>query len=184
MLGDLSVRKLSLQNREDFYSVHQAGEYGDFCLCGFWWYTGQKDWNERTEEDGRAQREDLFSNGIFDGYLLYEHDQPVGWCQVYPRDQLPRLVDTYHFTPDPAVWCISCFMLVPQVRGKGLAHAFLSEVLVELRKLGVKTVQAFPLSKEGTSAEDNWTGPQAIFSQAGFQKIMDHPRRPVWEISL
>lgn len=184
MLENTQVKKLSFENREDFYKVHRAGEYGDFCLCGFWWYTGQKDWNERTEEDGRAQREDLLSRRISDGYLLYLEGEPVGWCQVYPRDHLPRLVDTYHFKADDSVWCISCFLLIPQVRGKGLAHVFLAKVLGELRKMGVKTVQTFPLSKEGACAEDNWTGPEAIFRQAGFVKIMDHPRRPVWEISL
>lgn len=177
----IKIRKLSKEISNDFYKVHRAGEYGESCLCGFWWVASTEGWDDRTEKESVAQREDLFARAIEDGYILYQANEAVGWCQVYQRDQLPNLVNTFHFDPDPEVWCFSCFMLIPEARGKGLAHKFLAAVLDDLKSRGIKKVQAFPRTQSGLPANEIWTGPEAIFRKAGFAHVADHPKRPIWE---
>ncbi len=182
--SDLKIRRLSQEIKEDFYKVHRTGEYGDGCLCGFWWMESIEGWDQRTDEESRTQREALFARGIEDGYLLYEKGEPIGWCQAYQRDQLVHLVNKFHFSPDPETWCISCFMIVPSARGRGLGHLFLDRVLEDLKKRGVRKVQAYPRSESNLDANEEWTGPEALYVRAGFKKITDLPERSVWEKDL
>jgi len=181
---DILIKRLSREIKEDFYKVHRAGEYGNGCLCGFWWMESVEGWDQRTDAESLAQREALFTRGIEDGYILYQETEPVGWCQAYQRDQLIYLVNKFHFTPDPEIWCISCFMIVPAARGKGLGHLFLAKVLDDLNQRGVKKVQAYPRSESGLDANEVWTGPEALYVRAGFKKIADLQGRSVWEKDL
>ena len=180
----LSIKQLSSENRQDFYAVHRAGEYTDYCLCGYWWVPNSDGWSERTEQEAIAQREDLFSRKISDGYLLYKDNQPVGWCQVYQRDELPNLVNTFKFDPDADVWCIGCFMIIPEMRGMGLACRFFAMMLVDLQDRGIRKIQAYPKTQSGLSANEVWTGPTSLFQKAGFKFISEQSGRAVWELNL
>jgi GNAT superfamily N-acetyltransferase len=181
---NLSIKQLSNTVKEDFYRIHRAGEYTDFCLCGYWWVPSSEGWSERTEKEAIAQREDLFTREISDGYLLYRDEEPVGWCQVYQRDLLPNLVNTFTFTPDVEVWCVGCFMIVPQARGMGLARRFFSMILVDLQDRGIKKVQAYPKLQSGLSANEVWTGPASLYQKAGFKMISEQADRAVFELDL
>lgn len=181
---NLSIKQLSSATRADFYSVHRAGEYTDFCLCGYWWVPNSDGWSERTEQEALTQRESLFSAGVSDGYLLFMEDEPVGWCQVYQRDRLPNLVNTFKFNPDADVWCIGCFMIVPKMRGMGLARRFLAMILVDLQDRGIRKIQAYPKMLTGLSANEVWTGPAGLYQKAGFKLISELAGRSIWELDL
>jgi GNAT superfamily N-acetyltransferase len=184
LTGDFKIRRLTRAIKDDFNKVHRSGEYGDGCLCGFWWMESIEGWDQRTDEESRAQREDLFDRGIEDGYLFYEKGEPIGWCQAYQRDLLIHLVNEFHFSPDPDIWCVSCFMMNPSVRGRGLSHTFLAAMLEDLKERGVKKVQAYPRSGVNLSVNDIWSGPEALYAKAGFVKVTDLPGRSVWEKAL
>lgn len=181
---DIEIKQLSIATREDFYAIHRAGEYTDFCLCGYWWVASSEGWDDRTEQEAIVQREGLFTKGISDGYLLYVDQKPVGWCQVYQRDLLPNLVNKFGFEPDADIWCIGCFMLVPQVRGKGLARRFLALILFDLQDRGIKKVQAYPKMQIGLSANEVWTGPTSLYQKAGFSMVGEQAGRVVWQLDL
>ncbi len=185
MLVDaLRIIKLSAASKVDFYKVHALGEFGNCCYCMAWWNPSWDGWNDRTCEQNLEAREELFSRQIFDGYLLYVGDEPQGWCQVGQRDQYSNLLKVYGLSPDPAVWSITCFLLNPELKSKGLTHTFLKLILDELRTNGIKRVQAFPHLGENLSSEDVWPGPLSIFEKAGFTTLKMDARRPVLEITL
>jgi len=139
-------------------------------------------WQKLVRQDGieSERRINLFANG----YLFYEKGEPIGWCQAYQRDLLIHLVNEFHFSPDPDIWCVSCFMMNPSVRGRGLSHTFLAAVLEDLKERGVKKVQAYPRSGVNLSVNDIWSGPEALYAKAGFVKVTDLPGRSVWEKAL
>lgn len=182
--SNIEIKQLSSTTREDFYTVHRAGEYTDYCLCGYWWVSSSEGWDERTPQEAIAQREGLFDQGVSDGYLLYVNHQPVGWCQVYQRDRLPNLVNKFGFEPDSDAWCIGCFMLTPLARGKGLARRFLALILVDLQDRGIRKVQAYPRMQTGLSANEVWTGPMSLYEKAGFQLVSEQAGRAIWQIEL
>lgn len=184
LISNLRVERLSAERKEDFYKVHDADSFGDWCYCAAWWVPTWEGWNDRTHEQNRALRESLFDAGIYDGYLLYMDDEPRGWCQAGPRDQLSKLLSVYTLPEDDSVWAITCFSIHPTLTGKGIAHTFLDLVLTDLRARGAKRVQAFPHVGIDLPVDEIWTGPLAIYQKAGFKFIKTDEKRPVLELEL
>jgi len=178
------IERLSAVNKNDFFKIMGMGEFGDCCFCVFWWQASHEGWGDRTCEQNRQFREELFTRNIFDGYLLYLNDIPQGWCQCGPRDQWTTLLKKYNLEPDPMIWAINCFVINPEEAGKGLSHLFLNEILIALKSMGVARVQSFPHMGDDLKREDVWPGPATIFQKAGFITIKPDDRRPVMELSL
>jgi len=180
----LEVVPLSQDRRRDFWSIH-APQHGEgWCCCVAWWVPTWEGWGERAAIENRRLREELFDRGELDLYLLLEDGAPVGSCQCGPRDRLAKLVAQYRLAPDPEVWALSCFVLAPSARGRGLARTFLAGILDDLARRGVRHVQAFPKRGTGLEAGEVWTGPEALFRGAGFTVERDDPARPVYGVRL
>jgi ribosomal protein S18 acetylase RimI-like enzyme len=180
----LSVHPLDASCREDFYRLHSQVNGCDWCFCVAWWLPDWDGFQQRTSEENRRLRDDLFDCGEYDGYLLYGEGEPVGWCQVGPRDRLENLVNRYHLSPDPEVWAITCFQIIPTRRRLGFATRLLTEILHDLRARGVRRVEAFPNRGDIKDAEDLWNGPEAMFTKAGFRVVKEEKRGLVMEIRL
>jgi GNAT superfamily N-acetyltransferase len=143
-----------------------------------------KGWGERTAEDNRSVRESLCEAGEYDGYLLYNDGEPVAWCQAGPRDRLKKLVSQFQLDPSPDTWAITCFLVAPGFRRRGLASYLLRHVIADLRDRGVRRVEAFPKRGETLSEGDLWNGPEAMFRRAGFGLVRDDPTRPTLALDL
>ena len=146
------VRHLAQDLLADFVAVHSALHGHGWCRCVAWWVPVWDGWGDRTAEENLALRDDLLARGEYDGYLLYVDDEPAGWCQVGPRDRLPKLVAEHDLTADPAAWAVSCLLLVPSARGRGLARALLAGVVADLRARGVRRLETFPRNGDGLTA--------------------------------
>ena len=105
--------------------------------------------------------------------------EPSGWCQAVPRDRLDKLRRQFARPADPETWAVTCFLIAPALRERGLASFLLGEVLGDLRRRGVRRVEAYPARGEGLPPDDVWTGPEAMFLAAGFRIVQDDPKRPV-----
>jgi len=180
----LEVKRLSPDLKPDFYRVHNDSSCGGWCFCAAWYISDWEGFGDRTAAQNRQVREDLFAKGILDGYLVYMEGNPVGWCQVGPRDNLPKLTEQFLLEPDPTIWAISCMALAPNVQGKGFAHEIIKLILDDLRQQGIKRVQAFPKNGENLSKETIWTGPISVFLKNGFKVLKTKGHRPVLEIKL
>ena len=177
---ELKVIPLDADHEGDFYKIHCDENNTGWCYCVAWWTTTWEAWSLSTAEENRIRRENLFGAGQYDGYLLYVDDKPAGWCQVGPRDRLVNLCDQYKFAPDPDVWAITCFLLLPKYREIGLAHYFLKEILKDLSSKKVMYVQGFPRRGHDLSADNVWTGPESVFQKAGFILERDDPLYPIY----
>jgi len=176
----ISVVPLDASRREDFYRVHSESHGCGWCNCVAWWVPTWEEWGERTADLNRALREELFSGGQYDGYLLYAEGRPVGWCQCGPRDRLPKLIQQFRLQPDPQVWAITCLLISPKIRKKGLAVHLLEGVLQDLKARGISRVQVFPRRGQDLPDEEVWTGPEALYSRAGFVLERDDPQKPIY----
>ena len=65
-----------------------------------------------------------------------------------------------------------------------MSHRLLTEVLDDLRRKGVRHVQAFPRCGENLSAGEVWTGPELLYRKAGFERERDHSEFPVYARQL
>ena len=178
-----AVRRLTPETRPDFWRLHCEANGEGWCNCVAWWVESFDGWGERTAEQNRALREELFARGEDDGYLLMEDGAPVAWCQVGPRDRLPNLVRRYGVDPDPGAWAVTCFVVVPEARRSGAATELLAGVLADLPSRGVERVQAFP-RRGAAEPGAMWTGPEAMYLRAGFTVLRDDPERPILTLAF
>jgi GNAT superfamily N-acetyltransferase len=180
----MDVRRLDATCERDFWALHSAKNECDFCACVAWWVPTWDGWGERTAEENRALRRELFARGEFDGYIGYAGGEPVGWCQVGPRDRLAKLVAQFALAPDPACWAITCFLVAPAHRRSGVARELLARVLDDLHRRGVARVVAFPKAESRSDPLELWTGPWGLFVEQGFAVIGDDARRTVMQLEF
>lgn len=174
------IRQMSRDLVGDFYQIHCEKNGEGWCNCVAWWVPNWDGWTKRSAEINKKLRDELFEKGEFDGYLLYVDGKPVCWSQCGPRDRLPNLQQVYQLTPDPEVWGITCFVIPPPYRGKGLAHWFLKEMLRDLKLRAVRHVQAFPKRGEHLEPGQLWRGPEQIYIKANFTIERNDEKQPIY----
>ena len=171
------VRRLKADLREDFYRVHCSGNAADWCSCSAWWVPTWEGWGERSAEANRRVRDGLFERGEYDGYLMYEDKEPIGWCQAGPRDRLAKLVEQFELDPDPDTWGVTCFLIAPRYRRQGLAGKLLRAVLRDMSRRGVRRAEAYPRRGERLGELELWNGPESLFLANGFRPVAEVPPR-------
>jgi GNAT superfamily N-acetyltransferase len=181
---DLSVERLTKDREADFLALMARDEHGSQCWCSAWWVPTWEGYGDQSPEERRAVRDGVFARDAHDGYLAYVTGAPVGWMQTGPRDDLPKIAESFELEADPDVWAVSCFTVLSPYRGQGLAHRFLAAVLDDLRGRGVKAVEGYPVHGAGHEAGEVWTGHESMFSKAGFTELGRGPRRAVYRLDL
>ena len=177
---NVSIFKLAPNVRKDFYKVHCKDNGLDWCQCVAWWCSSWKEFANRKAQENKIQRDSLFDQGIYDGYVLYEKGRPIGSMQVGQRDRLKKLCEQYDSRPNPKVWAITCFAISPHFRGQGYAQEFLKLALEDLKRAGNHLIQAYPII--GTN--DPWTGPISLYKNAGFKTIREDEKCPILQRNL
>jgi GNAT superfamily N-acetyltransferase len=177
--ASVEVVRFEPSHRAAFSALHSDANDAAWCQCVAWWVPTWDGWGERGADDNSSLREELFERGEYDGYLAYAGGTPVGWCQVGPRDRLDKLVRQFGLAPDPGTWAITCFLIRPASRGRGVARALLAVVLDDLPGREARRVEAFPKRGERLDAGELWNGPEAMLRGAGFTVVHDDPVRPV-----
>lgn len=169
---------------EDFYRLHCPANEAGWCHCVAWWIDSWDGWGERTAEQNHQFRDDLLAQNHYDGYLLYDGDQPIAWSQVGSRDRLTKLVNQMQLEPKSAVWAMTCFLVAPAYRRQGIAQQMLAMILDDLRNKGIQTVEAYPKRGEHLDALDMWNGPEKMFVSAGFEFVKEVAQRAVYRMAL
>jgi len=113
--------------------------------------------------------------GKVQGVLAYDDGVPVGWATFGPRASFQRLQRSPSLGCDDwsEVWSIPCFFVRRDHRGRGVSRALLAAAVAEMRRLGVRTVEGYPVkpSASGAPTPDAfaYTGTRSLFEGAGFR---------------
>jgi GNAT superfamily N-acetyltransferase len=149
-----------------------------------WWVPTWDGWGDRTVEENAALRESLCDGGEYDGMLAFDGDRPVGWCQVGPRDRLRKLVDQLELEPDASVWAVTCFVVAPSHRRRGVAASLLAGAVDAAREAGAARIEGYPRAGDDLEDGEVWTGPAALFAAAGFETVRPGLPRSVVAVRL
>jgi GNAT superfamily N-acetyltransferase len=173
-----ALRALDAATSPDFDDVmRRAGGAAARCLCTSAYVPA---WQHPSL--ARPCRDRLLEDGRSDGYVLYDGDEPVGWCQAAPCDELPHFAARSREVDDgPDVYAVTCLVLVPEARRRGNAHDLLRLVLDELRRRGARRVHAFACRygpREDTSEFIEF--PESLCRRAGMTLLQEHPTRPMY----
>jgi ribosomal protein S18 acetylase RimI-like enzyme len=112
----------------------------------------------------------------------------VGWVSFGPREDFARLANSKVMAAvdEQRVWSIICFVVPSEYRKQGVAKQLLDAAVAYCRKKKVKLVEAYPVDKEGRTADSNlWFGTKSMFDAAGFEEVARRkPERPVVRLRL
>ena len=102
------------------------------------------------------------------GYLAFENDTPVGWCNAGDMKRY------YQAVPDFArenacgdTVSIVCFAIDPNYRGKGVASALLERVIADAVSQGFAAVEGYVNMNYAGEYWDH-TGPSRLYEKYGF----------------
>ena len=120
----------------------------------------------------------MVENGEVQGYLAYDGETAVGWCNANDRLNYCR-VGEFDLSDVPKdepygdcqrkgeVKSVVCFEICPEYRGKGIATLLLDRVCQDAKEDGYICVEAYPMKSEGMNSLA-FTGPKRLYEKAGF----------------
>ena len=148
-----------------------------YCQCFYEDHRVVK-WSERTASQNRTIAIQRASEATMQGWLAYDGDTVVGWCNAASRALLHAL-DEEPIPHAAKTGSILCFLVAPAMRGQGVATALLRAACDGLRAQGLEFAEANPRTGT-TDAGQNHHGPLAMYLAAGFAVDRECDDGSVW----
>jgi len=108
------------------------------------------------------------------GVVTYLDDVPVGWCNIGPRADIPRLAGSKLIRPvdDLPVWSIVCVVVRGGHRKQGVVSHLLEGAVEYAASRGAPAVEAHPVDPDGRmDTTMAFVGTRSMFAEAGFEVI-------------
>lgn len=108
------------------------------------------------------------------GVLTYRDGEPVGWCSVGPRAEIPLLAASKLIRPvdEVQVWSIICIVVRSGHRRQGVTTHLLEGAVKYAASRGAPAVEAHPVDPPGRmDTTMAFVGTKAMFELAGFRVI-------------
>ena len=110
----------------------------------------------------------LLIAGRIRGYLAFENDIPVGWCNSGDRDgYLAWIPEIAREVSLGKTISVLCFAIAPGYRGQGLSLALLERIIEDAKDKGYSAVEGYPRVQKDREPYD-FNGPLRLFEKAGF----------------
>jgi len=165
---------------------------GTACHCQYWHFAGDKNaWLDRlfhAPEQNRA----AFVAGMQaatnepKGVVALHSGLAVGWLKLSPAERVQKLYEQRLYRglpcftgPREGVLTVGCLLVEESMRRRGVARALLRGALKLAQARGARAVEAFPRRSDQAGPAELWTGPVAIFIEAGFEIVNDFGPYPV-----
>jgi ribosomal protein S18 acetylase RimI-like enzyme len=169
------IRALSPDLLDDYLTFFDHIAFADnpkwaSCYCYFPHAPHDNEkWHDRTGVQNRAAVIEAIREGRIHGYLAFENNKPVAWCNAGPRASL-KIVDD-----DPAaerIGSIVCFVVAKPFRGKGIARRLLEAACGGFQRQGIEIAEAYPRPDAHDDATSHY-GPLKMFLAAGFEPFKE-----------
>ena len=108
------------------------------------------------------------------GVVTYLDDVPVGWCNIGPRAEIPRLATSKLIRPvdDLPVWSIICVVVRSGHRKKGVTGHLIEGAVAYAAANGAPAVEAYPVDPVGRmDLTMAFVGTRSMFEKAGFEVV-------------
>lgn len=171
--GALRIEPLIESRMDDFAAVVNPNRRENHCWCLSHRLSAQEI-RERGGDDRYAAMCSLSREKIAPGVIAYLDDQPVGWCSISPRTQIPRLEASKLIRPvdDVAVWSIICMVVRGGFRRRGVNRELVRGAVEYAKKLGAPAVEAYPVDPEGRmDLTMAFVGTRKMFEELGFEVV-------------
>ena len=170
---DLIIKTLKPDLLDDFLYFFDEKAFVDnpnwaSCYCQFYHFAGlRKEWSKRTREQNRKSSIELISSGKMQGFLAYENNIPVGWCNVNSKRNYSFIPFKENLDDQTKVASIVCFLIDPSHRKSGIAKKLLQEAYQYYRDKKYDYIESYPV-KGDKSDTNNYHGPYSLYLSEGF----------------
>jgi len=157
----------------NFFDEVQAGLYRRGCYCAWYPFAGSADdWAQRSAQQNRDTLAQEIGEGRVTGFLAYVDGEPVGWCRVGAKADLPHARGgPYGRGADlNEIGAIVCFAVAPGFRRHGVATELMNAAVEKLRSGAFRYAEAYPLIQAGNDPQD-YRGWREMFLLAGFVDV-------------
>lgn len=195
---NIIIKELTPALLDDFlyffeHVAHTDNKEWDRCYCLNYCSDDQSKIDGYTEFDDDKRREyaiGYVKSGIIKGYLAYENDNVVGWCNVNERKDCLKCFgnffiygDTIPKKDESKVLSIFCFTVSPKYRGKHIATMLLNRVIEDAYKNGYDYLECYP-EKGEVDVYYNYCGPVKLYENAGFKEWGNTQKRNIMRKKL
>lgn len=109
------------------------------------------------------------------GVVTYLDGEPVGWCNIGPRSEIPRLAQSKLMLPadDAPVWSIVCVVVRSGFRRRGVTAHLIEGAVEYAAANGAPAVEAHPVDP-GDKRMDltmAFVGTRSMFERNGFSVV-------------
>lgn len=168
------------------------------CWCQ-WFKTDTNGWSDHTPAERadllRAQARPGRPGGTTTGLVAHVGDEPAGWVAVEPRVAYQRLHRSRvvwkgrrEDRDDPDVWAITCFVVRPDFRGRGVTRALAAASVDWAREHGARALEAYTRvvePGESCPVDELYVGVRDTFADLGFAEASrPTPKRAVMRLDL
>ena len=134
----------------------------------------------------RKVAEQQIESGILRGYLAFDDDVAIGWCNANDKANFPLECCTgerFYAPAEKREKAVVCFEIAPEYRGKGVATALLQRVITDAIAEDYSAIEGFPVVR---SERYEWdcTGPVRLFEKTGFFKVSEKDGKAVMRKEL
>jgi GNAT superfamily N-acetyltransferase len=183
---NLTIRPLTTSLWPDLEALFGKAGASNGCWC-MYWRIGPE-YHKRPREKNKSVFRKIVKQGPPPGLLAFDGDQPVGWCQLTPRQDLSWLNRrrALQAVDDMPVWSISCFYVRRGYRRKGVMSALIREALKTAKHTNAPAVEAYPVDNSRPDSTSNmFTGTASTFRRLGFKTVVRRQSsRPVMRHDL
>lgn len=178
---EIRLKKLTRDMTEEYllyfdriaFAGHEEWE-GCYCLESHLLREENESLDFKDKRDARREKaKELVESGIMQGYLLYDGEQSIGWCNAGDKtDYAPIMAyaDFHTMELKPGlVKIIYCIELAQDYRGKGITHLIVDEVCRDAKKDGYRYVESYPFSDK--NFEFQYHGPKYLYEKHGFETV-------------
>ncbi|MDE7295287.1 MAG: GNAT family N-acetyltransferase, partial [Oscillospiraceae bacterium] len=127
--------------------------------------------------DRRKKAEELIINRIMTGYLIYDGERAVGWCNAGDKTNYVPVCEKNEFRTEDdekgRVKILYCIDIAPEYQGKGLAGIMMERFLSDAAKEGFSYAEGYPF----TDRDFIWQyhGPVRLYEKFGFKLYRECP---------
>lgn len=130
-------------------------------------------WGDKARRSKKA--EELIAGGILQGYLVYDGDEVIGWCNAGDKTGYEPLMENAVFETEKIgrgeIMSVYCFEIAAERRGTGIAHMLLDRIVRDAKEQGYSYVEGYPFTDR--EFEYQYHGPIPLYEKHGFQRIAD-----------
>lgn len=124
-----------------------------------------------VKETLRKYAVEMLGKNRIHGYLAYDGDQSIGWCNAADIESYAGFVPAFarNITCGKTI-SIVCFEIAPAYRRMGIASAFIDRICSDAKSKGYVAVEGYPALSDQEN-EYHYQGSSNLYQKAGFMEV-------------